>query len=592
MPGHRFMPFLSDEVFPGAIQLFLSDGSVVPSRKISLPQSQAMAGLHFYGPTAAFEYLLYDDAGNMSSLMPPFEADVSMSVFDLSKFFALSDFRPGDSIMFTVKDWLLGEFEIARAEPVLDAVVAKKWMTSMAVGLNVAIDDFGSEGDCNFQLALAMQNAQEDPECVSLMSNPPLSLAAYFNLQKDLAVKMAGDRALFWPVDEEPMEDALWDAFEDPEVPESELDALFQDVGLSITEGEVEAYMRDALFLNEGKSADGVLARVTMGRQLLFASAADQERFHQLWNALWSEVTADYDLDNDPCGEIRGRFVMLNDRILATLRRIDAQGVGMEVIKNPAFLELSRISSMVSSALVVFNNYEDGDEASLSEVGNLIPTLEEAVDELSGRLFCQDAPKKKLIEKKAVKAEKTNIYQLKITLKDSKPPIWRRIWIASDLELIDLHYAIQAAMGWGNYHLHQFKQDRTFYQPDPDDEFSGFGGILMADSAGVRIDDLLCKETQKIQYEYDFGDSWEHEVLFENVFEPDANVTYPVCVKGKGACPPEDCGGLWGYYNLLEVLGDPEDDEHESMLEWTGGPIDPAAFDLEETNARIRALFG
>lgn len=586
MPGHRFMPFLSDKVLPRDAQLFLPDGSVVPCIKRSLPQSMAMAGLLFFGTATAVDYLLFEDEDNVEGLIPPFDADVSIPVFDLSEFYASSGFRSGDSLMLTVKDWLQGTFEVVRADPALDVVAETKWTEAMTAALNEAIDEFGPEGDCNFQFALAMRNAQEKSMSASLMSNPPLSLAAYFNLQEGLIVKERIDRALFWPVDDEPMGDELWDALEDPV---SELDVLFQDIGLSITEGEVEAYMRNALFLKEGKSAAEVLARVSDGRHLLFASASDQERFHLLWNALWDEVLADYDSDNDPNGKIRSWFVFLNDRILATLRQLDAQGGGMEVFETPEFLELGRVSSMVSSVLEVFNHDESGDEVTLSEMEEMVPTLESAVDQLSKRLVKNN----KLAKNKAVKTGRAaSIYQLKITLKGSKPPIWRRILVSSDMELNDLHYVIQAAMGWDNDHLHQFKQGRSFYQPAPDDELSGFGNFEMEDSVGVRIDDLLLKEKQKILYEYDFGDSWEHEVLFEKVLEPDANVTYPVCVKGTGACPPEDCGGLWGYYNLLEVLGNPEDEEHESMLEWFGGPIDPSAFDLEEANACIRASFG
>ncbi|NLX24724.1 MAG: plasmid pRiA4b ORF-3 family protein [Lentisphaerae bacterium] len=220
----------------------------------------------------------------------------------------------------------------------------------------------------------------------------------------------------------------------------------------------------------------------------------------------------------------------------------------------------------------------------------MIPLLDEAIDRLSDQLL-ESAPKNKPKVKAAKKNDRQEIYQLKISLKGSKPPIWRRILIPAEMELIDLHDAIQASMGWDGYHLHQFKQGNTFYLPEPDDEFTGFGGFDTEDSSGVRIDQLLRTEKDKIEYEYDFGDSWDHEVLLEKVLEPAAGAVYPVCVKGKGACPPEDCGGLWGYYNLLEILGDPEDEEHEGMLAWAGGPIDPAAFDLDEANARLREWF-
>jgi len=108
----------------------------------------------------------------------------------------------------------------------------------------------------------------------------------------------------------------------------------------------------------------------------------------------------------------------------------------------------------------------------------------------------------------------------------------------------------------------------------------------------VRVGDLLQKEKDKIVYEYDFGDSWEHTVTLEKILDPEEGQVYPVCIKGKRACPPEDCGGIWGYYNLLEILDDPKCDEHQGILDWVGGTIDPEAFDLEVANARVRQRFG
>jgi len=590
MPGHRFMPFLSFAVFPGSVRLSLPDGSVAAVRRASLPREQVMMGLHFFGPAAALEYLIFDEEDNAQGLISSPDAEALLTVFDLGEFYASSRFRPGDSLMLTVQDWQKGEYSLERVTPSLDAVAAKKWVESMDYAMNTAIDEFGPDGDCNFQLALAMRNAEENPECVSLMSSPPLSFAAYFNLRKDLTVKAVDDRALFWDRDEEPddEEDELLDALEN--LMEGELDAYFRDLGLSVSEGEVEAYMRDALF-HGGGSAESVLGRVTAGRHVLFASAEDQEEFHDLWSVLWDEVRVEYDPAADPYAEIRSRFLAINDKALATMRELDARGTGLKIAANPTFLEFSRFTAMISSALVLFNQPgEEEGEGSPDSIANMIPLLDEAIDRLSDQLL-ESAPKNKPKVKAAKKNDRQEIYQLKISLKGSKPPIWRRILIPAEMELIDLHDAIQASMGWDGYHLHQFKQGNTFYLPEPDDEFTGFGGFDTEDSSGVRIDQLLRTEKDKIEYEYDFGDSWDHEVLLEKVLEPAAGAVYPVCVKGKGACPPEDCGGLWGYYFLLEILGDPEDEEHEGMLAWAGGPIDPAAFDLDEANARLREWF-
>lgn len=177
------------------------------------------------------------------------------------------------------------------------------------------------------------------------------------------------------------------------------------------------------------------------------------------------------------------------------------------------------------------------------------------------------------------------IYQLKITLKGAKPPIWRRVLLPSDLSLDVLHEVIQIAMGWTNSHLHQFVAAGRFYGV-PDDEF----GFEVQDEAGVRLGDVLHKEQEAMVYEYDFGDGWEHQILLEKLLPFDDAQALPICVKGKRACPPEDCGGIFGYADLLRTLADPTDPEHQEMLEWLGGPLDPEAFDIDDTNQALTAL--
>ena len=180
------------------------------------------------------------------------------------------------------------------------------------------------------------------------------------------------------------------------------------------------------------------------------------------------------------------------------------------------------------------------------------------------------------------------IYQIKVTLDESKPPIWRRILVRSDITLGQLHNVIQAVMmGWADYHLHQFIVGETYYGvPDPD--YEGF--LEMHDESRVRLNQIVTGEGFKFRYEYDFGDSWEHILAVEKVLPPEPGQQVPMCIKGKRACPPEDVGGVWGYAEFLEAMRDPEHEDHEMYLEWIGGEFDPEEFDLEETNEILRGL--
>ncbi len=180
------------------------------------------------------------------------------------------------------------------------------------------------------------------------------------------------------------------------------------------------------------------------------------------------------------------------------------------------------------------------------------------------------------------KASSHEIHQLKITLEGSKPPIWRRIQVPADSKLADLHDVIQDVMGWTDSHLHQFILGDTYYS-NPIFELDD-----VEDERKVKLNQLLRAPKAKLAYEYDFGDSWAHVLLLEKVLPPEKGTRYPVCLDGKRNCPPEDCGGVWGYAHLLEVIENPKHPEHADMLEWLGGGFDPEAFDVEDVNRRLQ----
>ena len=185
-------------------------------------------------------------------------------------------------------------------------------------------------------------------------------------------------------------------------------------------------------------------------------------------------------------------------------------------------------------------------------------------------------------------ATPAHIYQIKVTLKHGKPPIWRRIQVPGDVTLAKLHRILQIVMGWADYHLHQFIVGGAYYgEPHPDYEA---WGPEMHNERRVKLEQIAPGEKSKFSYEYDFGDGWEHELLVEKILPPEPGVHYPCCLKGKRACPPEDVGGIWGYADFLEAIADPDHEDHEDMLEWIGGEFDPEAFDLDEINAELRKL--
>lgn len=187
--------------------------------------------------------------------------------------------------------------------------------------------------------------------------------------------------------------------------------------------------------------------------------------------------------------------------------------------------------------------------------------------------------------KRAVASQGEAVLQLKVSLVGaSKPPVWRRLLVPATMRLDRLHDAIQAAMGWEDYHLHAFTVGGADYGPD-------YPELDHRDERKTSLGDVLGEPGARMRYVYDFGDDWQHDVVVEKVLPVESGVRYPVCVTGKGRCPPEDSGGVWGYADLRETLADPTLDEHADTLEWLGletaSEFDPEAFDLDEANLRL-----
>lgn len=188
--------------------------------------------------------------------------------------------------------------------------------------------------------------------------------------------------------------------------------------------------------------------------------------------------------------------------------------------------------------------------------------------------------KVKSLAKAKPKAAAKVVYQFKITLLDANPSIWRRIQV-NDCTLNKLHEHIQTSMGWTNSHLHHFRIGEQLYG-DPMLMQENMVELSYRDSTSTLLSEIIPKSGKRFRflYEYDFGDSWEHEILFESCLEADSAGQYPICLEGERACPPEDCGGVWGFNDFLQTIGNKKKKRQRvEMLEWAGGWFDPEEFD-------------
>ncbi|MBI5522559.1 MAG: plasmid pRiA4b ORF-3 family protein [Desulfarculus sp.] len=194
-------------------------------------------------------------------------------------------------------------------------------------------------------------------------------------------------------------------------------------------------------------------------------------------------------------------------------------------------------------------------------------------------------PKLRLVEP-APKGE-AGVFQIKITLKDVKPAIWRRFQVAGDVKFFKLSRIIQMVMGWHGGHLHEFVVGgKHIGVPDPD--FPALDEIINEKS--LRLNEVVKDEKAKFFYEYDFGDGWRHELVVEKILPRDKELRLPRCLAGKRNGPPEDCGGPWGYMDLVKAIANPNHPEHDEITEWLGFEFDPEEFDLEGINMALSKL--
>ena len=185
---------------------------------------------------------------------------------------------------------------------------------------------------------------------------------------------------------------------------------------------------------------------------------------------------------------------------------------------------------------------------------------------------------------------------LKVTLAHVRPAIWRRLCVPSDTPLDVLHMALQAAFGWEDSHLHEFKVGgRRYGVPDPDEDDPP------QEEADVTLAEVLPRKSSTMQYTYDFGDCWIHNVSVEDIetttprgggrsLKPRRSATAIRCLDGARAAPPEDCGGPAGYAEFLEAIADPQHERHAELIDWVGGAFDPERFVIADINRELSAL--
>jgi hypothetical protein len=215
-------------------------------------------------------------------------------------------------------------------------------------------------------------------------------------------------------------------------------------------------------------------------------------------------------------------------------------------------------------------------------MADLQTKMAEATESSAGSLRLDTLRDKRSSTRRSKGTLKTAGYQLKVTLRHSRPPIWRRLVVSGDILLSELHHVLQVSMGWFDGHLHDFRNQRNRY---------GDSKFLEAviDESETSLRQVAPRKGSRLIYTYDFGDNWEHDILVEEIDQSTVSAV-PRCLGGRNACPPEDCGGVFGYLHLLESLADPNHSNHHEARDWVEEDFDPKRFDVATVNGLLKTL--
>lgn len=368
-------------------------------------------------------------------------------------------------------------------------------------------------------------------------------------------------------------------------------------------EAEVEAFIQDELFRCKGLVKEeweeayfnGVIKRI-FGDDTDYLSDGQWQELFMYFQELWKNAARSYSyLKDQNAGKARRGVLEILEDYYEWFRTLNCMEVMPEEIPDQMMSSLSQAHNTLVDYLWLLNNGDEEEQQDIDSLIEVLPLLNTCLDTLKQQLLHhitaerkQSGSSKLRLVPPSEPEEPKHIFVLRISLRGISPQIWRSVQVPGSFTLGDLHWVIQEAMGWDNVHLHNFEIKDLHYGPAKEIDFIDFGR-KHTDEDAYTLDELGLAEKQRFLYTYDFGDNWVHQILVSKMLSPEGfspeDKERPRCLKGKRSCPPEDCGGIYGYEEVLEVLGIPK--KSRELREWVGD-FDPEYFDLDQVNTRLQ----
>ncbi len=610
IPGHRFLPFLNPYIKPWEVELLDPNSQPIPSCRVRKRVRDLYVFYSLFSRGNPHNRYVEESARGDEGRM------VEVEAFDLTERIKRWKLKSGSGFLVTVLDWVKGSYQIdpiskRKRQSLLKA--GTEWMRALEQGFYQSFEDLDLKYPIEEQIAYAYYYAGK-----KVLSNPPIHLGGFIESSSLIHFVDVGLENRLWHTPHVANEELDLPNPEEPQGKSGTMGEILQDIGLSLEESSIEAYIRDAFFQGNA-TPEQVLSRIFAGRGTYFHSQEQMDSFFKFFDDLWKRVKRSYNSFTDRhTGTVRSQILQILDQHIAWLRDLDRRQVNPKDLPKNEFLSLAQMFDFLERYLQILNRKNPGTETELSETLSVIPLMEQTFQEIRTRVenalkknasppLSKDSvpkpqkekakPKQQEAQKegaeasslsaKSAKRKKLPYYVLKIQLQYIRPPIWRRVQVPGNLTLSDLHRVIQIAMGWKDYHLYEFLIDHKSYGP-PDTE-----GFEVISDESVTLQKLNLQPKQRFLYTYDFGDNWGHTIIVEKVLsEEDVKEESrgkSICLADKRACPPEDCGGYSGYEEILEALHSPNKKKYRELLDWVGD-YNPEVFNPEEINQKLKSI--
>ncbi len=595
--GHRLEPYRAADIAPWDVKLSTESVETLSSRLIPIALDDAAVFFTLFGHEEFFYLLAAQDDTNAKTLAkaPPESRDVIVRItaFDMHGFYDTTQLSAGDYLDIEVTD-TSGACFIARpltADSILPQQRAA-WFRALDRGREAALRELSHPVD---PLVFIHEVFSSAP--ASARKEPAASFSEYFNGSNTLEIKSFGGRSFMWEKGYD-IPALLLDGKIESEDDLDELSATLADNGFALDSTEVAAFVRDAL--SRGAGVEEALGRCFAGADKLGMPKKKLDDLIGKARGFGMNIARDWDGAREDPEAVRMRSLLLDiySPFLLWMRKIGGIVSSPEQLDTAEFNALSEAMQNVCELLHLVADGELDDPDSCSKFIEQAPTLAKMTRELMDsveagileargkRKASSAAPKKKKGKKRPASAR---MFVFEARIADIEPPIRRRIVVPGNRSLGDLHAILQEAFGWTDSHLHFFRfRGEVFGAPSPDD-FEP-----LADEGKIRLDDLGLRARSKIEYVYDYGDNWEHELVVAMTRKAGPGFDEsPFCLEGERAAPPEDCGGAPGYAELIIALKKPaakRTKDDRERLKWLGEEWDSERCDLEWINERLEPL--